>query len=164
MPFKDYQKHCTECKRGEPCGKYHLYVMKLHPSIWEKKRFREVNPGYIYGSPLYYVGKTKHHPRCRQSQHQNYSTERESKWKCYCQVNPGRHPYKGPWESPSRFVRGYTDGYLLAEPRDPLPDSKSAENAERLLAEKLRRDGCGVWAGHHDMRPKKKKKKKRRKT
>ena len=35
MPFDDFQKHCTECKKSEPCGKYHLYVMKLDQKIYE---------------------------------------------------------------------------------------------------------------------------------
>ena len=150
MPFQDFQKHCTECKKGEPCGKYHLYVMKLHSTIWKKKNFRKANPKYVDGSPLYYVGKTQHHPRCRQSQHQNYSQEGNPKWTCYCQVKPGRHAYTSLWQSPSKIAGPHTDGYLLAKPRDPFPDSDSAGEAEFQLAEQLRQDGCGVWAGHHD--------------
>ena len=78
MAFRDYQKHYTECKYGEPCGKYHLYLMKLNPTIKRKKRFKEANPDYVEGQPLYYVGKTKHHPRCRQSMHQTYKKNRPS--------------------------------------------------------------------------------------
>lgn len=191
MAFKDFQKHCTECKKNRPCGKYHLYVMKLDPTIWEKERFHEVNPDYVDGSPLYYVGKTKHHPRCRQSQHQRYPKPDEKKcpkceqkilprkprlrcdgckwsksfkWTCFCGINPGEHEYKSYWESPSKFVIGHTKGFLLTEPREPLPNSAAAEKAERLLAEKLRKYGYGIWAGHHDQRPKKKANKKKNKV
>ena len=150
MPFRDFQKHCTECKKGEPCGKHHLYVMKLDPSILEKRKFRKANPNYVDGQPLYYVGMTKHHPRCRQSQHQNYSKEGNTKWTCYCQLRPGRHAYKWLGERPSSVVWGHTKGHLRAKPLAPWPDKESAEEAERELAEQLRQDGCGVWAGHHD--------------
>ena len=152
MAFRDYQKHCTECKYGEPCGKYHLYLMKLNPTIKRKKRFKEANPDYVEGQPLYYVGKTKHHPRCRQSMHQTYKKTGHPKWQCYCQVSPGSNDFEGFWHNPSFFVRKHTKGYLKSVELRPYSNTEAAARAERALANRLRKQGCGVWAGHHDQK------------
>ena len=152
MAFRDYQKHCTECKYGEPCGKYHLYLMKLNPTIKRKKRFKEANPDYVEGQPLYYVGKTKHHPRCRQSMHQTYNKTGHPKWQCYCQVSPGSNDFEGFWQNPSFFVRKHTKGYLKSVELRPYSNTKAAAMAERALANRLRKQGFGVWAGHHDQK------------
>ena len=152
MAFRDYQKHCTECERGKPCGKYHLYVMILKPTITNKRRFQEANPDYVDGQPLYYVGKTKHHPRCRQSMHQSYKKKGNSKWRCYCHISPGPNHCAGFWNNPSFFVSAHTDGYLKSVELRPYPDTDSATKAERALAKKLRKQGYGVWSGHHDQK------------
>ena len=65
--FDDFQKHCTECEKGTPCGKYHVYVLTLDPKIAvEKKRFRLANPDTYETGEALYVGKTECVPRCRQ--------------------------------------------------------------------------------------------------
>ena len=151
MPFDDFQKHCTECKKSEPCGKYHLYVMKLDHKIYEgKKKFRLFNPDCDRNKDFYYIGMTKHHPRCRQSQHQSYNPNNPNNtWICYCNESPGKNSY-GFTNKPSKFIQGYTDGHLLREQLDPFDDKLSAEKGERLLGLKYREKGFGVWRGHHE--------------
>ena len=150
MAFRDYQKHCKECKRDEPCGGYHVYVMILKPTILEKKKFQEKNPDYVKGKPCYYVGKTEHHPRCRQSMHQNYSKDKPTQWKCFCHISPRMNDYEGFWNNPSFFVLGHTDGFLKQMRLKPSSTSADAIKEERRIRDKLREQGFGVWAGHHD--------------
>ena len=71
MSFDDFQRHCKKCKKGEPCGEYHVYVMELSKDVIDSTKFRKVNPNYKPGMDCVYVGKTAHHPRCRQSMHNN---------------------------------------------------------------------------------------------
>ena len=155
--FRDFQKHCKECRHGEPCAKYHVYVMSVHKSILESRKKKEklmaVNPDYIEGSEIFYVGKTEHHPRCRQSQHKNYKKDSNNKWTCYCQRSAGLNKFKGFIHQPSTFVKGHTSCFLkpkLYRDRNPLPTSAAAEEAEKKLAADLRKQGFAVWAGHHD--------------
>ena len=124
--------------------------MILHQTILEKKKFRKKNPQYVEGDPCYYVGKTEHLPRCRQSMHQNYSRDGNMRWKCYCHISPGMNDYEGFWNNPSFFVLGHTDGYLKQMRLVPKPTSAAAIKEEGRLAKELRSQGFGVWAGHHD--------------
>jgi len=146
--FREFEKHCTQCQRGQPCGKSHLYVMIVDPTIMEKKKFREANPDYVEGMPCFYVGKTEHVPRCRQSQHQG---KQKGTWRCYCGKEGTTNTLEF-WHKPSTVVKDYTEGFLKADLfRDWNPvEPEVAEEREAELAAHLRKQGYGIWAGHHD--------------
>ena len=170
--FRDFQKHCKECRRDKFCGKYHVYVMKLDKAIYQEvPKFRTVNPGYIAGKDCYYVGMTKHHPRCRQSMHQvalksdadtgakkakaskkakAVKEAKAAKWRCYCGVAPGLNEFNSTFNKSSKLIKGYTAGHLKKERFAPHADKAAAEEAEKKLAADLRKQGFAVWAGHHD--------------
>ena len=105
MAFDNFQKHCSKCKKGEPCGQYHLYVMTVDPRIWKSKRkakFREKNEAtYEEGMEMLYVGMSECVPRCRQSKHHNYRAGGEGRWTCYCGNHGKRNKYGGWWDKPS---------------------------------------------------------------
>ena len=89
MAFADFQKHCRECKKGKPCGKFHIYVMTVDPRLKvgkksKKVRFRKINPDTHQNGKALYVGKCECSPRCRQSKHRNYNSKKPTKWSCYC--------------------------------------------------------------------------------
>jgi len=68
MAFQDFQKHCTECAYGEPCGGGHVYVLSLRDGALQVPKFRDRNPGIEHGASLYLIGWTEHVPRCAGSQ------------------------------------------------------------------------------------------------
>ena len=149
-PFRDFQKHCTACRQGQPCGLAHLYVIELDKSLWQaKKRFRVANPLYDEegGLAMLYVGKTSNHvPRCRQSQHQRYDFGR---WRCYCGSRDEENDYV-VYELPSRFIRGHTKGHFRPElflDWNPVAKDLAVEQ-EAELAKSLKERGFAVWAGH----------------
>ena len=153
--FDDFQKHCTACRKGQPCGDYHVYVMELDPGIAEIRWFQDVNPNYRSAMLCVYVGQTKHLPRCRQSSHMNCppSNWRGRRWSCYCEEDgPAERACKVSTRG-SKKVGKYSRYALkpkLFKRLNPQPDQESSKAAERTLAESLRAQGYGVWAGHHD--------------
>ena len=161
MGFENFQKHCSECKKGKPCGKYHVYVMTVDPHIWQSKRkakFRKKNEvTYIQGMEMLYVGMSECTPRCRQSKHHNYRSDGKGRWTCYCGNHGETNEYGGWWDKPSTVVKNYLkNGYGLLKPKlfkhlNPYLTKNDAEDAEKLLANELRSRGFGVWAGHHDV-------------
>ena len=148
--FDDFQKHCTRCRKGRPCGKSHLYVIELDEEIWEqRKKFRDVNRHFEPGTGklMLYVGMTAHAPRCRQSQHQ---TSRPT-WRCYCGLRDLENEREIRHQT-SRMIRDFTSGHLKAslfKGRNPV-EPEDAEIEEAKLARHLRECGHAVWAGHHD--------------
>lgn len=158
--FDDFQKHCTACEKGTPCGKYHVYVLTLDPrmrtgSTSKKKRFRRANPTtHSTGTPVY-VGKSECVPRCRQHKHQNYTDPSTSRWRCYCGQYAEGNKYVQFRDTPTS-VRNYLKGdygYLIPKlfrGLNPFETSEEAEAAEGELAVALRDAGYAVWAGHHD--------------
>jgi hypothetical protein len=155
MAFRAYHKHCTECKRGRPCGKPHVYALELTPDVMDVDRFREVNPDYIDGSPCFYVGRTSRHvPKCRASGHQYCKV---GKWKgkkylCYCNGQGERIKCTRGSRASSK-VDSYNTYYLRAslfKDRNPQADVDANVQAEKDLAIDLRSKGYGVWAGHLD--------------
>ena len=36
MAFNKYNLHCTQCKRGKPCGKMHVYALELDKAVLEE--------------------------------------------------------------------------------------------------------------------------------
>ncbi len=100
---------------------YSVYVVELDPSVLERKRFREHNPGYVDGKPCVYVGMTGLTPDERFRNH--------------------KRGYKA-----SRWVRDY--GWHLRP--DLFPDGnpfsfREAQRWERHVARELRALGYGVW-------------------
>jgi len=158
--FDKFHKHCTECKKGQPCGKFHLYVLSLDPRIRtgsssKKRRFRRVNPNtHATGTPVY-VGKSECAPRCRQGKHRTYVDADTSKWRCYCGKYDELNEYIQFCDTPTS-VRNYLKGdygFLipgLLKQLNPFETSQAAEEAEGALAIALRDAGYAVWAGHHD--------------
>ena len=79
-----------------------------------------------------------------------YKKKRLAKWRCYCHISPGRNDFQGFWQNPSFFVQAHTEGYLKSVELRPYSNAEAATKAERTMAHRLRKQGCGVWAGHHD--------------
>lgn len=160
MPFDDFQKHCRKCKKGKPCGQYHIYVLTVDPRLKKGKRkkkvrFREINPDtYEDGKPVY-VGKCECTPRCRQSKHRDYNPHKKTEWNCYCGKYKPTNIYNKFRDKPSSihdFLKG-DYGYLqpkLFKNLNPFNTSEEAIKAEGKLATQLRKEGYAVWAGHHD--------------
>ena len=160
MAFDDFQKHCEECKKGKPCGQFHVYVMTVDPRLKvgkrsKKVRFRKINPNTHQNGEALYVGKCECSPRCRQSKHRNYDSKKTTRWSCYCGKYEYSNLYQQYRDTPTSihdFVKGEY-GYL--QPKrfkklNPFKTSEDAEIAEEELAIQLRKDGFAVWAGHHD--------------
>ena len=156
MAFDSFQQHCTRCKKGKPCGEMHVYVMELKLEVYEKvQKFSDANPNYKKGMPCVYVGKTSHHPRCRQSQHNNCKVGNWNgkKWTCYCGKKAEPINECKLSTRTSSKVGKYMTGYLLKsiyKKINPQIDSESNQVAEQELATELRNQGFGVWAGHLD--------------
>jgi len=102
---------------------YNVYVIKLDKEVLTSKKFREKNPHMNPKLACYYIGQTTHDPDIRFKQH--------------------KAGYKA-----NRFVKKYG---LKLIPRkfnkyNPIQKRKEAEQIERLLTEKLRKKGHGVWS------------------
>ena len=156
MAFDSFQQHCTQCKKGKPCGKRHVYVMELELEVYDKnQKFRNANTNYKEGMPCVYVGKTSHHPRCRQSQHENCKIGKWNgkTWTCYCGKKSEKINVCKLSTRTSNVVGKYMTGYLLKslyKKINPQLDSESNQSVEDELAKDLRKQGFGVWAGHLD--------------
>ena len=149
MVFTDFQKHCMECKMGEPCGKHHIYALTLHNDVTSHDWFIEANPNYVDGNECLYVGMTSHLPKCRASQHQfcHVGDWEGKKYSCYC----GEKLEKKACSIGTRGsgkIRKYNT-YLLRKKlfrqHNPQIDKQASEDAESSLAEDLRKLGYGVW-------------------
>ena len=156
MSFANFHQHCMKCKKGKPCNKKHVYVMELKLEVYEKsQKFKDANPNYKQGMPCVYVGKTSHHPRCRQSQHNNCKIGdwQGKKWTCYCGMKSETVSECKLSTRTSSKVGKFMTGFLLKslyKKYNPQSDSQSNEEAEEKLANDLRSQGFGVWAGHLD--------------
>jgi predicted GIY-YIG superfamily endonuclease len=100
---------------------HHVYVVELHPEVWEEPRFRRCNPGYRHGKPCVYVGMTGLDPDLRFDRH-----------KAGIQANA--------------FVRKYGLRLLpdLYEGFNPMR-YEEAQEREVALGIDLRSAGFGVW-------------------
>ena len=170
MAFDDFQKHCPECKKGEPCRnksgkvKHHLYVLKLKSSILDHKKWKNVDERYSEEMDCLYVGISSHLPKCRASIHQNDVKGKDRSKKsyiCYC-GGTGKRTRFGKFTNGSRTVRPWNTftfkPKLFREIQDddenywgnPLQEGEDYGKREDMLAEHLRDLGHAVWAGHHD--------------
>jgi len=48
---------------------YSVYVVELSAAVWNERRFRKANPGYLLGKPFVYVGMTGLDPDVRFDKH-----------------------------------------------------------------------------------------------
>lgn len=102
---------------------YNVYVIELDKEVLTSKKFRDRNPHLNPRKACYYVGQTTHDPITRFKQH--------------------KAGYKA-----NRFARKY--GIELKTRKfkkyNPIDKREEAERIEKLLTEKLRRKGHGVWS------------------
>ena len=116
--------------------------------VVEKKKFRDANPDYVKGKDCLYVGKTTHHPKCRQSMHNNCKSKdwKEKNWTCYCWKSNGSNKCELV-NLASKFVAPYNTGYLQRvhyAHRNPRRYSEAGIE-EKKLAKDLQNEGFGVW-------------------
>ena len=154
MPFTAFQKHCQECREGEPCGHYHVYAMELRQEVLERGWFADANEGYKRGMPCLYIGRTKHLPKCRASQHEHCKTGgwKGKSYTCYCSGSAEQNACKISNRGSSK-VKEFNTYWLRGKIfRSHNPQHSNSQNiaSEKKLAEDLRSKGYGIWAGHLD--------------
>lgn len=113
-----------QCGCDKPSGRSNLYVIRLHPDVWDaKRRFRDENPHFQTGMPCVYVGETIHEPVCRFAQH----------------VKPHYH---------RTFVTTYGTCLMPEEfgHRNPVPTDQ-AKTLEEDLGRELQCRGWAAWWG-----------------
>lgn len=102
--------------------RYYLYVIELDSEVAKFKKFRDKNPRYIEWKECVYVGQSSRKPELRFDQH--------------------KEGYKS-----NRYARKY--GLKLRpefyEKYNPIPTRKDAEEIEKMVGERLRKEGMGVW-------------------
>ena len=102
--------------------KYYVYVIELDEGVRAHKKFREKNPFYIKGNGCMYIGQSSRKPELRFNQHkEGYKSNRYAK------------------KFGIRLVPKFYEKY------NPIPTRKDAEELEEYLANKLRKEGYGVW-------------------
>ena len=151
MEFDDFQEHCEECRKGEPCDGYHVYVLMLDRRISKNGWFKERNPDYTGTRPCVYVGRTWHLPICRVSQHINCKS---GAWKgrkhiCYCSGTAVEKTCKSTNRGSSK-AKNYNTYMLLPEyfmEHNPQEDEDKNKRYEEMIADDLREAGFGVWEG-----------------
>ena len=102
---------------------YNVYVIKLDKEVLKSKKFRERNPYINLRRACYYVGQTSHDPETRFKQHKTgYKSNSFVK----------RYGQKLVWRKFKKY--------------NPIRTREEAEYVEQQLANKLRRNGHGVWS------------------
>ena len=101
---------------------YYLYVIELDKSVAKLKKFRKQSPKFNFGNRCFYVGQSARAPMLRFKQHkEGYKSNRYAK------------------KFGIRLVPEFYEKY------NPIPTRKDAEALEEYLANKLRKEGYGVW-------------------
>ena len=102
--------------------RYYLYVIELEQEVIKFRKFKERNPYFIEGKECFYVGQSSRKPELRFEQH--------------------KEGYKS-----NRYAQKY--GLRLRpefyEQYNPIPTRKDAEEIEKMVGEKLRKEGMGIW-------------------
>lgn len=106
-------------ERRAPAADRNVYVIDLDPAVMHHNGFRRKNPDYVEGKPCVYVGMSIHPPEVRFEQHR--SGTKSNRWA----REFGRRV---------RTKRCHT-GLTWND----------AVRLERLMAERMRRRGWGVW-------------------
>jgi len=101
---------------------YYIYVIELEKSVGKSIKFRKQSPNFIFGNRCFYVGQSAKHPEVRFRQH--------------------KEGYKS-----NTFARRFGLNLVpeFYEKYNPIPTRKDAEELEKYLAEKLRKERFGVW-------------------
>ncbi|MBN1280444.1 MAG: hypothetical protein JXA00_02225 [Candidatus Thermoplasmatota archaeon] len=102
---------------------YYVYVIRLDNAVLQSRKFQRGNPEVNPCLSCLYVGQSCHPPETRFWQHKT--------------------GYKG-----NRFVKDYGLGLCpqFYERFNPIKTRREAERLERMLTERLRRKGHGVWS------------------
>ena len=151
MGFNKYQYHCTQCKRGKPCGKMHVYALELDKAILGEPWFRKMNPDYEVGKVCVYVGRTERHlPKCRASGHQHCKRGawEEETYLCYCKGKGKRISCTLGSRAARKRVDKYNTCYLkknLFRRYNPQENQADSRGMELFLAKHLRSKGYGVY-------------------
>ena len=108
---------------------YRVYVIGLKPEVLQVKKFRDKNPDYVEGKACYYVGYTGTSPEVRAEIHRTGGLSKK-----------GNKIF-------SRIANKYYDGLRKRqyEKIRPFSNANDAMEAEKALAEKLRKKGFAVW-------------------
>ena len=103
-------------------SKYYVYVIELDKKVSNHKKFRSKNPLYLKSSGCVYIGQSIRIPSLRFEQH--------------------KERYKS-----DSYARRYGIKLLseLYDRYNPIPARRDAENIEKMLGERLRLNGIGVW-------------------
>ncbi len=102
--------------------KYFVYVIELDEEAAKYQKFRIENPFYIKGNGCFYVGQSVREPTLRFEQHkEGYRSNRYAK-KFGLKLRPDIY-----------------DKY------NPIPTRMDALEIEKMLGERLRKKGAGVW-------------------
>jgi hypothetical protein len=99
----------------------HLYVILLEPGAARNAKFKEMNPDYDGKASCLYVGRSIHDPETRFLQHKT-------------------------GKKAARIVKRFGVRVLTKRCRQPLVlDTRSLDAKERRLADRLRKEGFGVY-------------------
>jgi hypothetical protein len=150
MAFNKYNLHCTQCKKGKPCGKRHVYALDLDKAVLEEPWFRKMNPDYEDGKDCVYVGMTGHLPKCRASAHQlcKRGAWSDKKFICYCEGKGKRISCTLGSRAARKRVDKYNTCYLkknLFRRYNPQENQADSRGMELFLAKHLRSKGYGVY-------------------
>lgn len=110
-------------RSATPRHRHSVYVIELHPAVWNSVKFRVANPGHLHGKACVYVGSTGLSPEARFAKH-----------KAGVKAN--------------RFVQEHGLRLLphLYAVYNPMPYA-AALAMEIELADALREQGFAVWQG-----------------
>jgi len=101
---------------------YYLYVIELDKEVSKSVKFRNKSPNFIFGKRCFYVGQSAKAPMLRFKQHKD--------------------GYKSNTYARRFGLRLIPEFY---EKYNPIPTRKDAEELEEYTANKLRKEGYGVW-------------------
>ena len=97
---------CPACGNKKSCGKHHVYVIELQPSVLDQRKFFPDRTTLSSQPRCFYVGQTSHRPDCRYKQHVRKNRENRN-FDCYCETGqPIRRPFTA-FNRGNRFVRDY---------------------------------------------------------
>lgn len=102
--------------------RYYLYVIELEKIVAKSKKFKKQNPHLGFGQRCFYVGQSVRAPMLRFKQH--------------------KEGYKSNTFAKRLGMKLVPEFY---EKYNPIPTRKDAEELEIYVAEKLKKQGFGVW-------------------
>ena len=103
--------------------KYYLCVIELNKKVRKIIKFRKQSPKFLLGNRCFYVGQSAQKPVIRFKQH--------------------KEGYKSNTYAEKYGIRLIT---TLYEKYNPISTRNDAEELEKYLANKLRKERYGVWS------------------